>query len=81
MATKAQHAARYERVPGFLRSLREEAGLTQREFAAAIKLSQSWVYKTEAGIRRMDVAEFCDWCLVCKVDPSTAIRRLLIHHE
>ena len=31
MGTKAQQAVGYQRLPGFLRTLRDEAGLTQHE--------------------------------------------------
>ena len=31
MGTKAQQSLAYQRLPAFLRALREEAGLTQRE--------------------------------------------------
>ncbi len=76
MATKAQHQPIYKAVPRFLRQLREEAGLTQREIGAILKRPQSWVYSCETGIRRVDVAEFCLWCQACKSDPASVIRRL-----
>jgi hypothetical protein len=34
---KAQHAQRYRQLPGLLRGLREEAGLTQRALAARLR--------------------------------------------
>jgi transcriptional regulator with XRE-family HTH domain len=73
---KAQHHARYAPVPPFLRRLREEAGLTQRQIGDKLKRPQSWVYNCETGNRRVDVAEFCDWCRACGVAPVNAIRRL-----
>ena len=76
MPTKSQHHARYASIPGFLRLLREEAGLTQRQIGAALKKPQSWVYNCETGNRRVDVAEFCDWCRACNIPPANAIRRL-----
>lgn len=75
MATKAQHSRRYRPLPSLLRSIREEAGMTQRQLGAAVKKPQSWVYNCEVGNRRVDVAEFCDWCDACRVDPASAIRR------
>ena len=77
MATKSQHARIYARVPGLLRTLREEAGLTQRALGAALKKPQSWVYNCETGNRRVDVAEFCLWCRGCGVDPHAALDRYL----
>lgn len=77
MPTKPQHSRRYTRVPGILRHLREEAGLTQRQLADGVDQPQSWVHKSETGTRRVDVAEFCDWCVACSVEPTAAIKRLL----
>ena len=75
MATKAQQSRRYRAVPGLLRSLREEAGLTQRALGEALEKPQSWIYNCETANRRVDVSEFCDWCTACKVDPVAALRR------
>ena len=77
MPTKPQHARRYARVPKFLCELRTGAGLTQRELAKKLQEPQSWVYKCENGIRRVDVAEFCDWSRECGMEPDQAIRRFL----
>jgi transcriptional regulator with XRE-family HTH domain len=77
MATKSQHARSYQPVPGFLRQLREEAGLTQRALGERLRKPQSWVYNCETGNRRMDVAEFAAWALACRVDPTVAFRRLV----
>ncbi len=77
MPTKPQHARRYENLPKLLRTIREEAGLTQRAIGARLRRPQSWVYNCETGNRRVDLAEFCDWCKACKVDPAAAIRRFL----
>jgi transcriptional regulator with XRE-family HTH domain len=76
MGTKAQHNPRYAGVPKVLRGLREEAGLTQRDIGEILNRPQSWVYNCESGNRRVDVAEFCDWCRACKIQPANAIRRL-----
>ena len=63
-------------IPAFLRELREEAGLTQRQIGKSLKRPQSWVFNCETGNRRVDVAEFCDWCRACNSDPANAIRRI-----
>ncbi len=77
MATKAQHARRYLPLPPLLRSLREEAGLTQRGLGEAMRRPQSWIYNCEVGNRRVDLAEFCDWCRACGIDPAAAVRRFV----
>ena len=81
MATKAQHRSHYAPVPGFLRTLREEAGLTQRQIGHKLDQPQSWVHNCETGNRRVDVAEFCDWCKACGIPPVNALRRLGFNSE
>ena len=77
MATKAQHSRSYRSVPVFLRRLREEAGLTQRELGKRLKKPQSWVYNCETANRRVDVTEFIAWAQACGVDPGDALARFL----
>jgi len=67
---KSQHAVRYKHLPGLLRQWRETAGLTQRELARKLRTNHVFVHKSEVGERRVDVAEFMDWCLACGVDPT-----------
>ncbi len=76
MPTKRNQALIYRKVPPFLRSIREKANLTQRELAAKIKQSQWWVARSETGSRRLDVAEFVEFCAGCGVDPAEAINEL-----
>lgn len=77
MATKSQHAAAYRRLPEFLRRLRDEAGLTQRELGQRMKKPQSWIYNCETGNRRVDVTEFILWAKRCGVSPDAAFSRFL----
>jgi len=77
MATKAQHSPEYRVLVGFLREMREKAGLTQRELGKRLKKPQSWVYNCETANRRMDVTEFVSWAKACDVKPQTAFARLL----
>ena len=74
---KAQHAARYRRLPDLLRRMREEAPLTQQALAAKLSVGHAWVYKSETGDRRIDLAEFCDWAKACGVDPLEAVAEFL----
>jgi transcriptional regulator with XRE-family HTH domain len=73
---KAQHAPRYRPLPALLRELREGAGLTQRDLAAKLTMSNVAIHKSESGDRRVDVTEFIDWCIACGIDPEAGIRRL-----
>jgi transcriptional regulator with XRE-family HTH domain len=77
MATKSQHGRSYQPLPGFLRTLREEAGLTQRELGKRLKRPQSWVYNCEVANRRVDVAEFIAWATACDVEPQLAFSRFV----
>jgi transcriptional regulator with XRE-family HTH domain len=77
MATKSQHSPSYQSVPTFLRTLREEAGLTQRQLGARLKKPQSWIFNSETANRRVDVAEFAAWTKACGVDPQAAFARFL----
>ena len=77
MVSKAQHARRYKALPPFLRSLREEAGLTQRNLAQRLGRPQSWVHNCETANRRVDVTEFIAWCEACGVKPKDAFARVL----
>lgn len=74
MAPKAQHSPAYRRLPAFLRGLREEAGLTQRQLGGRLRKPQSWVYNCEVGNRRVDVTEFIAWAKGCGVAPLEAFR-------
>ena len=74
---KAQHALTYRSVPALLRTMRESAGLTQRELGKRLRKPQSWIYNCETANRRMDIAEFVLWCRACDADPRQAFDEIL----
>lgn len=74
---KALQASRYRSLPAMLREMRERAGLTQRELAQKLRLSHTLIHNSERAERRVDLAEFCDWCAACDVDPFDALRAFL----
>jgi transcriptional regulator with XRE-family HTH domain len=76
MPTKRNQALIYRKVPAFLREMRKKAKLTQRQLADRIGQSQWWVARSETGSRRLDVAEFVEFCVGCKADPAQAIAEL-----
>ncbi len=78
---KAQHAPRYRYLPKLLRELREAASLTQRDLGQKLTVTHVFIHKSEIGERRVDVAEFMDWCLACGVNPEEAFRRLRKHRS
>ena len=69
---KAQHAPTYRVVPRLLRTLRETAGMTQRELGNELGKPQSWIHNCESANRRVDVAEFVLWCRACGANPAEA---------
>ena len=77
MLTKAQHTRQYSMLPPFLRGMRENAGLTQRDLGARIGRPQSWVHNCETANRRVDVTEFIAWCEACEVRPITAFNKII----
>lgn len=77
MATKGQHSLSYQKLPPFLRALRQEAGLTQRQIGLILKRPQSWVFNSECGNRRVDLAEFVAWVRACQLEPLAALKRFL----
>ncbi|HWL94427.1 MAG TPA: helix-turn-helix transcriptional regulator [Phycisphaerae bacterium] len=77
MATKSQHGSAYRFLPIVLRTLREEAALTQRELGHRLRKPQSYVHNCESANRRVDVSEFIAWARACEVDPVRAFRRVL----
>jgi transcriptional regulator with XRE-family HTH domain len=76
MPTKRNQAIIYRKVPPFLREMRKQAELTQRDLALRIKQSQWWVARSESGSRRLDVAEFVEFCIGCGIEPDEALREL-----
>ena len=73
---KSQHAARYRNLPGLLKKMRGEAGLTQRQLGEKLNVSHVFVHKSEIGERRVDITEFMDWCVACKVPPDQGWKAL-----
>lgn len=67
----------YLKVPKHLIKLRESVGLTQRGLADRLKRPQSWVARCETANRRVDIAEWLEWCFGCDVDPNAALADLL----
>jgi transcriptional regulator with XRE-family HTH domain len=60
----------------FLRSAREDSGLTQAALASKLRVPQSWISKVEAGDRRTDVLELLDLLDALGVDPADFLRSL-----
>lgn len=76
MATKTQHRIDYQILPPYLREMRKNAGLTQRDLAQLLNKPQNFVHRCETGGRRLDAIELIIWCQKCGVSPKTAISKL-----
>ena len=71
-----QHTYAYRRLCGLLRRWREDAGMTQRELAKALRKPPSYVHKCEVADRRIDPVEMVLWCRACGVAAEDAVREL-----
>lgn len=56
---------------------RNAAGMSQREFAAKLKRTNNFVWRIEAGERRVDVLEFVEIARAAKIDPQELLGRVL----
>lgn len=59
-----------------LRRMRSDAGLTQRDLAARLKMHNTMVHRSEIGDRRIDPVEFSAWCRACGADPGEMIQKI-----
>lgn len=77
MPRKAQHSPDYQILTDFLRGLRHDAGMTQRQIGAKLRKPQSWVHNCESGNRRVDITEYVAWARACGTDPVQAFSKLV----
>lgn len=59
-----------------LRRMRSDAGLTQRDLAARLKMHNTMVHRSEIGDRRIDPVEFSAWCRACGTDPGEMLQKI-----
>jgi len=67
---KHLRSARHRALIAAIVQARHEARLTQRQLAAKLKRSNSFVWKIEAGERRVDVLEFLEIARASDIDPT-----------
>jgi ribosome-binding protein aMBF1 (putative translation factor) len=72
---KAIYTREQRRLVALLRSLREEAGLTQVELAKKLRRPQSFVSRFESGQRRVDLVELKEICGALGVGLVEFVRR------
>jgi transcriptional regulator with XRE-family HTH domain len=73
---KSIQTAEYQRLCRIVRELRQEAGLTQVEVAAALDEPQSFVSKYESGERRLDVIELRTVAMILGTTVIEVLKRL-----
>ena len=75
---KYLRSARHRALIAEIIEARKAAGLTQRQLAAvALRRSNSFVWKIEAGERRVDVLEFVELARCLGVSPPELLKRAL----
>lgn len=74
---KSLRTARHRALCAALRNARRAAGLTQRGLAQRLKRPRSFVGKTEAGERRLDVVEFIWYANALRIDPLRLLAAVL----
>ncbi|HCL3482115.1 helix-turn-helix domain-containing protein [Pseudomonas aeruginosa] len=66
--TKAIYRPEYDAFLQLLKRLRNESGLTQAQCSAALGRPQSFMSDVERGVRRLDIVQLRDLCLVLGTD-------------
>jgi transcriptional regulator with XRE-family HTH domain len=61
------HTAAYSSFLEVLRTAREAAGLSQREFAKRLGVYHQYVNKCETGERQLNLVELREWCVALDV--------------
>jgi transcriptional regulator with XRE-family HTH domain len=73
---KQLRSAKHRALIASIVSARNAAGLTQRQLAAKLKRSNSFVWKLEAGERQLNVLEFIEIARALNVKPSTLVAEI-----
>lgn len=74
---KYLRSARHKALIAAIVEARHAAGLTQRQLAAKLKRSNSFIWKIEAGERRVDVLEFIEIARCLGVSPPELLARTI----
>jgi transcriptional regulator with XRE-family HTH domain len=73
---RSLHSDEYKTFLRILKSVREDAGVTQVELATRLKQTQTFISKCERGQRRIDVIEMRQICKALKLDFGSFIKKL-----
>jgi transcriptional regulator with XRE-family HTH domain len=73
---KHLRSAKHRALISVLKTARDAAELTQRQLAAKLERSNSFVWKIEAGERQVNVLEFIEIARALGVKPSTLMAQI-----
>ena len=73
---KQLRSAKHRALITVIVATRNAAGLTQRQLAAKLKRSNSFVWKLEAGERQLNVLEFIEIAKILGVKASTLMTEI-----
>jgi len=76
---KQLRSPRHRALIAALVAARQATGLTQRQLAAQLKRSNSFVWKIEAGERQVDVLEFMEIARILGLRPSVLMKEVEGH--
>jgi len=70
-------SARHKALITAIVDARNGTGLSQREFAKKLKRTNNFVWRIEAGERKVDVLEFIEIAKAAGLEPDELIRRVM----
>lgn len=73
MREKIQNSEAYETLRNWLKTHRRARNITMRTVAYRLKVSHTWVAKTENGQRQLNILEFVNLCLALGLDPHKGL--------
>lgn len=73
---KQLRSVRHKRLRELLIAAREGSDLTQRQLSKKLRRGNSFVWKFEAGERRLDVLEFIELAQLLGLKASTLIKKI-----
>ncbi len=66
-------SVKYQKLLVWLKSARNEQGLSMRDLAVRLDEPHSFVGKVETAERRLDVREYVEYCQALELDPQVGI--------
>ena len=69
--------ADHAKLGAFLRSVRVESGISQRDLAKRLNLTQSFISKLERGERQLQVLELIALCKIFQVEPTSFLQSFI----